>query len=57
MTIPGIPTKGKQPGHVRKSTAFYYIESHYAEEEWTHMYTDGSAAEPLHKGWRCTLLH
>jgi len=49
-TIPGIATKGMQPGHVRKDTTLDYIESHYAEEEWTHVYTDGSAAEATRDG-------
>ena len=42
--VPGVADKGCQPEPERKSLTLEYVDIKYPEDQWTHTYTDGSAA-------------
>ena len=48
--VPGVADKGCQPEPERKSLTLEYVDIKYPEEQWTHAYTDGSAAEATRNG-------
>ena len=48
--VPGVADKGCQPEPERKSIMLEYVDIKYPEEQWTHNYTDGSAAEATRDG-------
>ena len=48
--VPGVADKGCQPEPERKSLTLEYVDTKYPEEQWTHTYTDGSAAEATQDG-------
>ena len=48
--IPGILKKGIQDNDERKALAERYIKSEYPENEWVHVYTDGSARNAISDG-------
>ena len=48
--VPGVADKGCQPEPERKSLTLEYVDIKYPEEQWTHAYTDGSAAEATRDG-------
>ena len=47
---PGIADRGCQPEPERKSLTLEYVNIKYPEDQWTHAYTDGSAAEATRDG-------
>ena len=49
-TVPGILQKELQTEAERKALTLSYIRDTYPEEEWTHVYTDGSAEEATRNG-------
>ena len=49
-SIPGIRRKGQQSDLQRKHLALDYIHSNFPENQWTHVYTDGSAVEAVREG-------
>ena len=48
--VPGIANRGCQPEPERKSLTLEYVDIKYPEDQWTHAYTDGSAAEATRDG-------
>jgi ribonuclease HI len=54
--IPGIAKRGSQADEVRKTLTLGFIHSHYPKEEWTHVYTDGSATEATRNGGAGVLI-
>ena len=48
--IPGINQKDSQSYLERMTTSLEYIYETYPKEEWTHVYTDGSAEEATRNG-------
>ena len=48
--VPGVADKGCQPEPERKSLTLEYVDIKYPEGQWTHAYTDGSAAEATRDG-------
>ena len=48
--VPGVADKGCQPEPERKSLSLEYVDIKYPKEQWTHAYTDGSAAEATRDG-------
>ena len=48
--IPGINPKGTQSELERKAVTLEFIQENYPKEEWTHVYTDGSAEEATRNG-------
>ena len=49
-TIPGITTKENQSEAVLRALALEEIDKHYPAATWTHIYTDGSAANATRNG-------
>jgi ribonuclease HI len=49
-TVPGIGNKGTQSTTAQKALTLAHIHSSYPEEEWSHVYTDGSATEATRNG-------
>ena len=49
-SIPRIQKRGTQSDLERKVLTLEYIQSSYPEEQWTHVYTDGSATEATRNG-------
>ena len=49
-SIPGIRRKGQQSDLQRKHLALDHIYSNFPENQWTHVYTDGSAVEAVREG-------
>ena len=43
--VPGVADRGCQPEPERKSLTLEYVNTKYPKDQWTHTYTDGSAAE------------
>ena len=43
--VPGVADRGCQPEPERKSLTLEYVDIKYPEDQWTHAYTDSSAAE------------
>ena len=50
MCNPGIERKAAQSGPRRRSIILGHIGTNYPEEEWTQVYTDGSAIEATRNG-------
>ena len=50
IKMPGVADKGCQLEPERKSLTLEYVDIKYPEEQWTHSYTDGSAAEATRDG-------
>ena len=50
MKVPGVADRGCQPEPERKSLTLEYVNTKYPEDQWTHAYTDGSAAEATRGG-------
>ena len=48
--IPGIEKKDSQSDQERKSITLEYIRTTYPEQQWTHIFTDGSASEATKNG-------
>ena len=48
--VPGVADRGCQPEPERKSLTLEYVNIKYPEDQWTHDYTDGSAAEAARDG-------
>ena len=48
--VPGVADRGYQPEPERKSLTLEYVDIKYPEDQWTHAYTDGSAAEATRDG-------
>ena len=48
--VPGVADRGCQPEPERKSLMLEYVNIKYPEDQWTHAYTDGSAAEATRDG-------
>ena len=48
--VPGVADRGCQPEPERKSLTVEYVDIKYPEDQWTHAYTDGSAAEATRDG-------
>ena len=48
--VPGVADRGYQPEPERKSLTLEYVNIKYPEDQWTHAYTDGSAAEAIRDG-------
>ena len=48
--VPGVADRGCQPEPERKSLTLEYVDTKYPEDQWTHAYTDGSAAEATRDG-------
>ena len=48
--VPGVTDRGCQPEPERKSLTLEYVNIKYPEDQWTHAYTDGSAAEATRGG-------
>ena len=48
--VPGVADRGCQPETERKSLTLKDVDIKYPEDQWTHMYTDGSAAEATRDG-------
>ena len=48
--VPGVADRGCQPEPERKSLTLKYVNIKYPEDQWTHTYTDGSAAESTRDG-------
>ena len=48
--VPGIANRGCQPEPERKSLTMEYVDIKNPEDQWTHAYTDGSAAEATQDG-------
>ena len=48
--VPGIADKGCQSEPERKSLTLEYVDTKYPEEQWTHAYSDASAAEATRDG-------
>ena len=48
--VPGGADGGCQPEPERKSLTLEYVNIKYSEDQWTHAYTDGSAAEATRDG-------
>ena len=48
--VPGVADRGCQPEPERKSLTLEYVDIKYPEDQWTHAYTDGSAAEATRDG-------
>ena len=48
--VPGVVERGCQPEPERKSLTLEYVNIMYPEDQWTHAYTDGSAAEATQDG-------
>ena len=50
IKVPGLAERGCQPEPERKSLILEYVNTKYPEDQWTHAYTDGSAAETTRNG-------
>ena len=50
IKVPGVADRGCQPEPERKSLMLEYVNIKYPEDQWTHAYTDGSAAEAIRDG-------
>ena len=50
IKVPGVADRGCQPEPDRKSLTLEYVNTKNPEEQWTHAYTDGSAAEATRDG-------
>ena len=48
--VPGVTDRGCQPEPERKSLTLVHVNIKYPEDQWTHAYTDGSAAEATQNG-------
>ena len=48
--VPGVADRGCQPEPERKSLMLEYVNIKYPEDQWTHAYTDDSAAEATRHG-------
>ena len=48
--VPGVADRGCQPEPDRKSLTQEYVNTMYAKDQWTHAYTDESAAEATRDG-------
>ena len=48
--VPAVTEEGCQPEPERKSLTQEYVNTRYTEDQWTHAYTDGSAAEATRDG-------
>ena len=48
--VPGVADRGCQPEPERKSLTLEYVDIKYPEDQWTHAYTGGSAAEATRDG-------
>ena len=48
--VPGVADRDCQPEPERKSLTLEYVDIKYPEDQWTHAYTDGSAAEATRDG-------
>ena len=49
-SIAGVEKRGTQSDTQRKALALEHICSHYPQEDWTHVFTDGSATEATKDG-------
>ena len=45
--VPGVADRGCQPEPEWKSLTLEYVNTKYPKDQWTHAYTDGSAAEAI----------
>ena len=50
IKVPGVADSGCQPEPERKSLTLEYVNIKYPEDQWTHVYTDGCAAEATRDG-------
>ena len=48
--VPGVADRSCQPEPERKSLTLEYVNIKYPEDQWTHAYTDGSAAKATRDG-------
>ena len=48
--IPGVERKNTQSDDQRKALTLEFIDQQYPVQEWTHIYTDGSATEVVKNG-------
>ena len=55
-SIPGVTKRGSQTELERRALAMEFIDSTYPLEEWTHIYTDGSATEATRNGGAGVLI-
>ncbi|KAL8604431.1 hypothetical protein ACOMHN_042260 [Nucella lapillus] len=49
-SIPGVGPKDSQSGPERKSLTLEHLHTQFPKEFWTHVYTDGSAADAIRNG-------
>ena len=56
IKVPGVADRGCQSEPERKSLTLEYVNIKYPEDQWTHVYTDGSAARS-HPRWGRRRLH
>ena len=47
IEVPEVADRGCQPESERESLTLEYVNAKYPEDQWTHAYTDGSAAEAI----------
>ena len=55
--IPSINKKGSQTKEEMKALSVEHIQSEFPQQEWTHVYTDGSATEATSNGGAGALIH
>ncbi|PVD27009.1 hypothetical protein C0Q70_12159 [Pomacea canaliculata] len=49
-SIPGVGKKDSQDGAVKKSCTMEYIHNNFPQDQWTHVFTDGSAEQAVKNG-------